>query len=86
MSAITGKRPIWYQIQFSQENRTDLSILLNDVNMADDERVASMAEIMAGAIDASVVGDMVLQAILNDDAYIFPHPNIREQVERRMQA
>ena len=70
----------------SQENRTDLNVLVGDEEMSDEDRLARMTEIMAGGIDASIVGDMVLQAVLNDDCYIFPHPQIRGEVESRMLA
>ena len=72
--------------QLSQENRTDLNVLVGDEEMSDEDRLARMTEIMAGGIDASIVGDMVLQAVLNDDCYIFPHPQIRGEVESRMLA
>ncbi|HIG39757.1 MAG: SDR family NAD(P)-dependent oxidoreductase [bacterium] len=67
------------------ESQTDMNVLVDD-SLPDDERMARMAEIMAGGIDAGIVGDMVLQAVLQDDLYIFPHPEIRVEVERRMQA
>lgn len=70
--------------QLVGESRTDLNVLVDD-RLTEEQRVARMAEIMAGGLDAEIVGDMVLQAVLHNDAYIFPHPNIRTEVERRMQ-
>jgi short-subunit dehydrogenase len=65
-------------------NRTDLNIMVDD-DLSVEERQARMAEFMATGLDAGIVGDMVLQAVLNDDAYIFPHPNIADGLNARMQ-
>ncbi len=66
------------------EDRTDLNIMVDD-GLSVEERQARMAEFMATGLDADIVGDMVLQAVLNDDAYIFPHPDIRDALKARMQ-
>jgi short-subunit dehydrogenase len=42
--------------------------------------------VMADMLDANVVGDMVLAAILADDAYIFSHPGLKSIVDRRSAA
>lgn len=47
------------------------------------EQEARMAEIMAGALDADVVGNMVLHAIQNDEFYVFTHPEIESITEAR---
>jgi NADP-dependent 3-hydroxy acid dehydrogenase YdfG len=44
-----------------------------------------LAEILEGALDASVVGDMVLHAIQTDELYIFTHPEFKEPVGSRSQ-
>lgn len=44
-----------------------------------------LAEILEGALDASVVGDMVLHAIQTDELYIFSHPEFKEPVGSRSQ-
>jgi hypothetical protein len=41
---------------------------------------------MADMLDANVVGDMVLAAILADDAYIFSHPALKPIVDARGKA
>jgi NADP-dependent 3-hydroxy acid dehydrogenase YdfG len=40
------------------------------------ERETQLQALLAGALDAAVVGDMVLAAIQADDPYIFTHPEI----------
>ena len=42
--------------------------------------------VMADMLDANVVGDMVLAAILADDAYIFSHPALKSIVDARSTA
>lgn len=58
--------------------------LFTDVKLGDQERQAEFEQIFQGALDPAVVGDMVLAGIQNDDLYIFPHPELRTQVENRM--
>jgi NADP-dependent 3-hydroxy acid dehydrogenase YdfG len=48
-----------------------------------EEAQARIRELLAGALDAAVVGDMVLAAIQADDPYIFTHPEIEAAVEAR---
>jgi len=70
-------------VELTPEIRTDRNVLIGE-DLPDEERMAAMAAIMAGGIEPSVVGDMVLQSIQNNDAYIFPHPALRTEVEGRM--
>lgn len=58
--------------------------LFTDANSSDEERQARFEQILKGALEPAVVGDMVLAGIQNDDLYIFPHPELRAQVETRM--
>jgi len=60
---------------------TAAALLRGDGNGAEQE--ARMAEIMAGALDADVVGNMVLHAIQNDEFYVFTHPEIESITEAR---
>jgi hypothetical protein len=39
--------------------------------------------VMADVLEAAVIGDMVLAAILADDAYIFSHPALKSVVDAR---
>jgi len=39
--------------------------------------------VMEDMLDASVIGDMVVAAILADDAYIFSHPGLKPVVDKR---
>ena len=55
-------------------DRDTASMVLSDVE-SEAERDARFAEMMEEALDPAVVGDMVLDAILNNDQYIFTHPN-----------
>ena len=43
-----------------------------------------MAKLRAMALDPAVVGDMVLHAMIEDDLYIFTHPEIEDSVTQRM--
>ena len=42
--------------------------------------------VMSDVLDAAVIGDMVLAAILADDAYIFSHPGLKPVVDARSAA
>ena len=42
--------------------------------------------VMEDMLDASVVGDMVVEAILSDDLYIFSHPHLKKVVDARTAA
>lgn len=63
------------------EKDTAASVLMSDVPEA--ERSARLQELLANALDPSVVGDMVLHAILTDEFYIFTHPEIQQFTEAR---
>lgn len=62
----------------NSEGSDDLAQLLG--GDAAEEQFAAMLE---SALDASVVGDMVLHAIQNDELYVFTHPEFKETVESR---
>ena len=47
---------------------------------------ARMAEIIAGALDPAVVGEMVLHAIQTNELYIFTHPEFKSTVGERYAA
>ena len=55
--------------------------LLSDV--PPDERDARVEEIRAGALDPTVVGDMVLHAVQEDEFYIFTHPETEAMTDAR---
>jgi NAD(P)-dependent dehydrogenase (short-subunit alcohol dehydrogenase family) len=63
------------------ERDTASALLAND--LPEDQRAARVANLLAGALDPAVVGDMVLHAIQNDEFYIFTHPEIRAVTEAR---
>ena len=42
--------------------------------------------VMTDMLDASVIGDMVLAAVLANDAYIFSHPGLKPVVDKRIKA
>lgn len=48
------------------------------------EEEAAMQQVIDSGLDPAVVGDMVVDAIRNDDLYIFTHPEIRSAIEQRM--
>ena len=63
------------------ETDNSTNLLIGNVN--DAERAAQMAQIMAGALDPAIVGDMVLAAIQANDPYIFTHPDLKAMVDER---
>ena len=65
---------------------TDTASLVLTADVSDTERTARLQEIMAGALDPAVVGDMVLAAIQANDEYIFTHPELKAMVEARSDA
>lgn len=67
-----------------REKRTDLNIFV-DESLPDKERMQQMAELMESGMDPDAVARMVLQGIINNDLYIFTHPEQRNDIERRMQ-
>ena len=58
-------------------------MLLTDTDQPDAARLAQLQAIMSGALDPAVVGDMVLDAVRNDDPYIFTHPELKTMVDAR---
>jgi short-subunit dehydrogenase len=42
--------------------------------------------VMSDVLDAAVIGDMVVAAILADDTYIFSHPHLKKIVDARSAA
>lgn len=48
-----------------------------------EERASRTAELLAGALDPALVGDMVLHALLNEEFYIFTHPEMAQFTETR---
>ena len=42
--------------------------------------------VISDVLDAAAVGDMVVEAILADDAYIFSHPHLKPIVDARSAA
>jgi hypothetical protein len=42
--------------------------------------------VLADMLDASIIGDMVLAAVLANDAYIFSHPALKSGVDARTRA
>ena len=59
---------------------TDTAAALLQDEGGNEEQVAEM---LASALDAAVVGDMVLHAIQTDEFYIFTHPEFQEPVAAR---
>ena len=53
--------------------------------LPDDERSQRIQELLQNAIEPSVVGDMVLRAIQQDEPYIFTHPEFEDLVAARHQ-
>lgn len=47
------------------------------------EYAARMRELIAGAIDTSQCAEMVLHAIVNDEFYIFTHPELKASMDAR---
>ncbi len=62
---------------------TDTASVLLTSDVTDDERAERLKELLDNALEPSQVGDMVLQALLNDDFYIFTHPELKEAVTLR---
>ncbi len=65
---------------------TDTASLVLTADISDTERTARLQQIMQGALDPAVVGDMVLAAIQANDEYIFTHPELKPLVESRSEA
>ena len=63
-------------------DRDTAAMVLTDQG-SDEEREAQFAALIDDALDPAVVGDMVLDAILQNDEYIFTHPNFLDATEAR---
>lgn len=81
------------QIYTSERNRPDdfggenaSSFELSQSTSSEEERSAARAQILATALDPSVIGDMVLHAIQTDEFYILSHGEFKESVVTRGQA
>jgi NADP-dependent 3-hydroxy acid dehydrogenase YdfG len=61
----------------------DTASMLLAADVPEAERAARIEELLAGALDAAVVGDMVLHAILHDEFYIFTHPEFQGVTDAR---
>ena len=59
-------------------------LVMGDAAPSDAERAAALQRIFADALDPQVVGDMVLQAVLASDPYIFPHPDTQSAFDGRV--
>ena len=59
------------------------NLQLTGQGQPDAERLAQLQAVMSGALDPAIVGDMVLEAIRNDDPYIFTHPELKPIVDAR---
>jgi len=65
----------------SVDEDTASAVLTSDV--PPERRGERIADLLANALDPAVVGDMVLHAILNDEFYIFTHPEIQQFTDAR---
>ena len=52
-------------------------------DLTDAERQERQAEMMGGALDPAVVGDMVVEAVKQNELYIFTHPETAGQLQNR---
>ena len=68
------------QLQSETDTASDL---LKPDHRSEEERLAAVESIFAGALDPQVLGDMVLHAIVTDEFYIFSHPELRTSVAAR---
>ncbi len=71
-------------VDLKTENDTASLVLTADV--ADAERAERLQQIFSTALDAALVGDMVLAAIQANDPYIFTHPELQTAVDARVAA
>ena len=63
------------------ESDTASMVLQSDVPAED--QATRLEELMANALDADIVGDMVLHAIQTNEFYIFTHPELQVPVQAR---
>ena len=70
----------------SDRNRPgDLKAERTALKAVSDIPVPPMDALLLRPLDPATVGDMVVAAIRNDDAYIFTHPELKTMVEARFQ-
>ena len=70
----------------SDRNRPgDLKAERTALKAVSDIPVPPMDALLLRPLDPATVGDMVVAAIKNDDAYIFTHPELKTMVEARFQ-
>ncbi|MBX3706163.1 MAG: SDR family NAD(P)-dependent oxidoreductase [Pseudomonadales bacterium] len=67
--------------ELAGERDTASALLAADVD--DAERKARIDQLLANALDPSVVGDMVVHAIQTDELYIFTHPELKQFTDAR---
>ena len=70
----------------SGRNRPDSLQLVKDTSKLGMGKLAMGESVLSDMLDASVVGDMVLAAVLANDAYIFSHPHLQPIVDARHRA
>ena len=71
--------PGWSSFARSETDSDNLVAAISDGSDSSERR----EEIRAAALDPSVVGDMVLHAIRENEMYIFTHPELEESVNQR---
>ena len=67
----------------SLKGEKDTAANLLVTGLEGEEAQARIRELIAGALDPAVVGDVVLAAVQADDPYIFTHPEIEAAVQTR---
>ena len=67
--------------ELTGEQDTSTMVLIADAPA--EERAERLAAMRATALDPAVVGDMVLDAIVQNDQYIFTHPDLLEASDDR---
>ncbi len=70
----------------SGRNRPSNLQLEKDTSRLGMGKIAIGERVLTDMLDASVVGDMVLAAVLANDAYIFSHPALKSVVDKRSRA
>ncbi len=61
----------------------DTSAMVLTAQGTDEERQAQLAALLDDALEPAIVGDMVLDAILHNDEYIFTHPKFLDATDGR---
>ena len=52
-------------------------------HVSDEQRASIKEQMLSAALDPAVVGDMVVEAVKQDELYIFTHPETAEQLKGR---